>query len=496
MKRLSAEQGFAVADDGGARKKPAAARDDSSTAAQLLADNIEKGIRPEEGMEALARVLAHGLRGELMLTSLPLTGLCAAQAAAEAPAGPLGERFARPELDNDYVEPRDDLERGLVHFWEELLGIDSIGVTDDFFALGGHSLIAVRLFAKIKKAYRIDYPMSVLFEAPTIEALANMLRRDGVSTVGDGEAGATADQRDAPRSRHRHLVAMHSGNHSEATPFFLVAGMFGNVLNLRHLAQLVGEDRPFYGLQARGLFGDMAPHETFEEAARDYLAEVRSVQPHGPYLLGGFSGGGIAAYEMARQLREAGEEVALLVLLDTPLPDVGPVGRADRLKIHRQHLREEGFGYLSRWVKNRFRWEVERWRRRFGDAEERAEPSTFHSQAIEQAFRRALGRYRVVPQDLETWLFRPVLDRRYDLGDGRYANRDRELVFEDNGWGRFIERLRVVETPGDHDSMVLEPNVRSLAGELRRAIEAAVATAGAAESPRQAAASDRPAVKA
>ena len=94
---------------------------------------------------------------------------------------------------------------------------------------------------------------------------------------------------------------------ADKLPFFLVAGMFGNVLNLRHLAQLVGSDRPFYGLQARGLYGDHQPHETFEEMARDYIAELRTVQPHGPYLLGGFSGGGITAYEMARQLAAEGE---------------------------------------------------------------------------------------------------------------------------------------------------------------------------------------------
>ena len=100
---------------------------------------------------------------------------------------------------------------------------------------------------------------------------------------------------------------MHQGEGGPRTPFFLVAGMFGNVLNLRHLAHLLGTDRPFYGLQARGLYGDEEPHRTFEEAAADYIAELRTVQPHGPYLLGGFSGGGITAYEMARQLEADGE---------------------------------------------------------------------------------------------------------------------------------------------------------------------------------------------
>lgn len=84
---------------------------------------------------------------------------------------------------------------------------------------------------------------------------------------------------------------MQQGEGGARAPFFLVAGMFGNVLNLRHLAQLIGTDRRFYGLQARGLYGDEAPHLTLEEAAADCLAELRQIQPHGPYLLGGFSGG-------------------------------------------------------------------------------------------------------------------------------------------------------------------------------------------------------------
>ena len=106
--------------------------------------------------------------------------------------------------------------------------------------------------------------------------------------------------------------------------------MFGNILNLRHLAVQIGQDRPVYGLQARGLYGDQSPHETFEEMARDYLAEVRQVQPHGPYFLAGFSGGGIVAYEMAQQLVVEGE-TAKVVLLDTPYPEEVDLSVADRV---------------------------------------------------------------------------------------------------------------------------------------------------------------------
>ncbi|MFN7670793.1 MAG: type I polyketide synthase [Planctomycetota bacterium] len=480
MKRLAAGQEFALAAPP-TRADVGAARDggqrSASAAGQLLAANVEKGILPAEGMDALARLLGRDLQPEQLVSPVPLPGLVAALAKAQAGGGGDGAaRFARPELDTEYVAPRDELETTLVRFVEELLGIDAVGVKDDFFALGGHSLIAVRLFARVKKQFRVDYPMSVLFEAPTIERLAAMLRRDGVAPETAGHAtGAVAVE--APRHRHRHLVAMHPSKHGDGTPFFLVAGMFGNVLNLRHLAQLCGGDRPFYGLQARGLFGDMAPHATFEEAAADHIAELRTVQPHGPYLLGGFSGGGITAYEMARQLRAAGEEVALLVLLDTPLPSKGVVGRADRLRIQWQRLVRQGPGYLWQWARSRGVWEWQRLRRRLGlgDAPDAAPSGAFHSQAIEAAFHRALAVYRVAPQPLATWLFRPALDRTYDLGGGRFANKARELVLPDNGWTPFVADLKVVEVPGDHDGMVLEPNVRSLAAQLRAALQGATA---------------------
>jgi thioesterase domain-containing protein/acyl carrier protein len=444
-----------------------------SPAGRLLAETIQHGIRPPEGMEALARVLdrAGGLPAEITVSSLPLAAVAARMAAADAPA-PGGARFERPDLESDYEAPRDDVERTLVQLWEELLGVQKVGVVDDFFELGGHSLIAVRLFAKIRKVFQVDYPISVLFDAPTVEKCAALLKRDRPDAAAAAPAAGCEARTEAPQARFKHLVAMGRGA-PEQTPFFLVAGMFGNVLNLRHLAQLIGAERPFYGLQARGLFGDMAPHATFEEAAVDYLAELRLVQPHGPYLLGGFSGGGITAYEMARQLRAAGEEVAMLVLLDTPLPLQPPLSRGDRLRIQASNLRREGLGYVWRWARNRWRWEVRKVRRRLG-LERHVEVATaFHNQTIEAAFRASLQRYTVEPQDVPTWLFRPALDRCHDLGNGRFANRAREIVLADNGWTPYVRRLEIVEVPGDHDSMVLEPNVRSLARYLREAIAAA-----------------------
>jgi thioesterase domain-containing protein len=247
------------------------------------------------------------------------------------------------------------------------------------------------------------------------------------------------------------------------------------VLNLRHLAHLIGTDRPFYGLQARGLYGDQAPHETFEDMARDYIKELRTIQPHGPYLLGGFSGGGITAYEMAQQLRAEGEETALLVMLDANLPGEPALTRGDKLLVHLQRLRRQGPSYLMARAANRLRYERERWAKRFGPPQAAQQPFELHNAAIEAAFRRAFSRYRPAPYPGTVNLFRPRLDKAFVVGGGRVVNSSMQYVNHDNGWGPFVGAITVHEVPGNHDSMVLEPNVRVMAARLRACIERAEA---------------------
>jgi thioesterase domain-containing protein len=274
------------------------------------------------------------------------------------------------------------------------------------------------------------------------------------------------------------------GQGGQAPPFFLVAGMFGNVLNLRHLATLVGADRPFYGLQARGLYGDEPPHETFEEMATAYIEEIRSVQPHGPYSIGGFSGGGLTAFEIAHQLRAAGEEISLLLLLDSRLPQTPRLSKVDRAKIQWQRVRQRGPGYLLDWARNRAKWQMEQVQLRLGQREPARAEDQFHNEAIEQAFRRALPRYPMRHYPGPMVLFRPKLDRAYVLGPGRVLDSAKEWVWEDNGFGAYVDAIEVHEMPGDHDSMVLEPNVRVMAARLRACLAEAQARTAAGASVR------------
>ncbi len=436
-----------------------------SPAEERLMHAFSQGIRPEEGAAAFARAAGMGL-SQIIVSSLDLPALVR-QTAASLESKAEGTSFERPDLDSEYVEPRNDVERTLTGFWQDLLGVGKVGVEDSFFDLGGHSLIAVRLFAMVKKAYRVDFPISILFEAPTVAACAALI----IDQIGLPDEVAKPDAAPrAPQRRFTHIVPMHRGEGGARTPFFLVAGMFGNVLNLRHLAQLLGGDRPFYGLQARGLYGDAAPHDSFVDAARDYIAEMRQVQPHGPYLLGGFSGGGLIAWEIARQLEAAGEAVPLVVLLDTPIPMRPTLSKLDKLMIRMAELREGGPAFVARWWRDK-----QAYKATLREGAGQVDAAQFNNAAIEAAFRSALPRYDMQPRTGATVLFRPPLDLCWQVTGGRWVSAAREFVFPDNDLTRFAPALQVIEVPGDHDSMVLEPNVRVLAAQMKRFVAAAEA---------------------
>jgi len=205
---------------------------------------------------------------------------------------------SEPALKED--EPRraaNPIERKLQKIWESLLGTSPIGLNQNYFDLGGTSILAVRLFAQITKEFQRKLPLSVLFEAQTIAQLAKVLQTDDAS------------------SDWALLVAIQPNG--SRPPFFCIHGGGGNVLIYRDLSRHLGSDQPFYGVQAQGLDGERPCLTTIEAMASLYVNEIRRVQPHGPYHLGGYCMGGTVAYEMAQQLKAQGEEVVLLALFDT-----------------------------------------------------------------------------------------------------------------------------------------------------------------------------------
>lgn len=440
-----------------------------SPAMARLAAQVDQGITPAEGGEALRRAVAAGLP-QIVVSSMDLTLLQKAAARRDENSAAVAG-LDRPNVDSEFVAPSTDIEKTLAGFWSELLGIEKIGTADSFFDLGGHSLVAVRLFRMIRKAYAVDFPISVLFEAPTIAQCAQLIEQSGAGRA-EVEASGDASAAGGPvvKAHFTHIVPMHPGRHPHATPLFICAGMFGNILNLRHLAVQIGQDRPVYGLQARGLYGGQAPHETFEEMAASYLDEVRVVQPHGPYLLSGFSGGGLVAYEMAQQLRAAGEAVDMVVMLDTPYPEELNLSTLDKVTMKLQDLQRDKGAFIGHWIRKRAAW-----RQRVRQSQEQVEHTSeqFHNEEIEAAFRRALGRYRGQSYDGSVLLLRPKLEIAYRLRDGRLLHADRNILKPDNGWTPYLSALVIKEIQGDHDAMVLEPSVRVLATYMREALRSA-----------------------
>ncbi len=198
---------------------------------------------------------------------------------------------------HQYIPPSDDIEQTLVELWQEALNLPKVGITDNFFALGGHSLLAAQLFHKIKVQLNKNLPLALLINAPTIKEMAAYMR--------DGDENKPWDS----------LVPIQT--EGDATPLFLIHGAGGNVLLYRDLAKHLGANQPVYGLQAQGLDGQGNYLTDFKEMATLYIKEIRTVQPYGPYNLGGYCLGGALAYEMAQQLKDAGEETNIVAMFES-----------------------------------------------------------------------------------------------------------------------------------------------------------------------------------
>ena len=357
---------------------------------------------------------------------------------------------SRPELEKTFVGPRDDLELQLAHIWEEILDVRPVGVCDNFFDLGGHSLLAVRLFALIEKRLGKRLPLTTVFQGATVEHLADALRQQ--ATPGP------------PSS----LVALRPGG--SRRPFFLVHPAGGHVFPYVRLAQLLGPDQPCYGLQARGVEDGQDPHTRIEDMAAYYIQAMQTVQPTGPYLLGGWSMGGVVAFEMAQQLHAQGQSVALLALLDGRIPtpdDTFPEQNAEAIS-----LVERYFGIS------------------FGPMESLAELPEVDQLAfmLEEAKRAAL-----VPAELDVdQARRLVVLLRNDL----HATQNYELrrypgpitffraseppagASEDPtmGWSDWASGgVEVHSVPGNHANLVYEPHVEVLAGKVTACLNRALA---------------------
>jgi acyl-CoA synthetase (AMP-forming)/AMP-acid ligase II/thioesterase domain-containing protein/NAD(P)-dependent dehydrogenase (short-subunit alcohol dehydrogenase family)/acyl carrier protein len=342
-----------------------------------------------------------------------------------------------PARDADWVEPRTQTERRLAQIWEELLELPRVGALDNFFEIGGDSLEAAALFARIEESFGKDLPIAALFRAPTLEQLARVL-----------------EQESEPAGRCRLVPLQTTGSRP---PLFCLPGAEDAIV-FRALAAAIDPDQPLYCIQAPGLDGrsPTTPFASIEEIAAQFVQEICGVQAHGPYFLCGHCLGGFLAYEVAQQLRARSEEVAMLALIDTLVDDsptlhvVAPW--CDRL----EHFRRQLSG-RSWWDKLRTIAEKTITRRENRTSLLRRRQALA---AIETLHRS----YRLQPYPGRLTLFLAA-----DSFLNRHPERDPRRT-----WEHLAEAgADQVVVPGDHETLLHSPFVQELARALDERIRAA-----------------------
>ncbi|MGO9087691.1 MAG: non-ribosomal peptide synthetase [Candidatus Sulfotelmatobacter sp.] len=365
----------------------------------------------------------------------------------------------RMEVAGEFVAPRDSLEQMLAQIWSEILSARRIGIHDNFFELGGHSLLAVRIMAEIERLVKRRLPLATFLQAPTIAHLADVLRKE--------------DWKPSWSS----LTPIRAGG--AKPPLFLMHSHGGNVLEYYPLAKYLDADQPVYALQARGLDGHIRKDQSFEEMAEAHLAELRSLQPEGPYFLGGYCLGGLLALEAAHQLSIVGEEVALVVLIQSINPTYarfrpdltifqrGWYRTTKRIDLELEYLRHRGANHILE--RCRRTWDIALARtaitldNRTGNGHSQRKPRsmayTLEMLAIEHD--RARVRYVPRPYNGPVCLFR--------------ASKQLSGLMTDStlGWKDVLNGdLKIFEVPGHQETMLSEPNVLCLAEKLTAQLHA------------------------
>ena len=369
---------------------------------------------------------------------------------SEAAARPRSSRRAR-------TAPRSAIEAALLAVWRRLLGVADIGVYDDFFDLGGHSLLALEAAAEIERTLGRKIPLSAIFEYPTVAALASGPLS---SLLGNG----------------RQLVALKPASETspETPPLFTVPPAGSTVWSFAALARYLSPEQPLYSFEPRGIEEGEPPHHSIKEMARDYVAELRALQPHGPYSIAGRCFGGYVAFEMARQLRAAGEEISLLAIMDSK---EAPLER-DRQRSHSgvrklffyypgrivHYLRRHRLLYTLR-VKaaNETRYHLDRIARAFDRGRSPLRSRSRNLKILKYLHTRAYHRYVAAPYDGKVTLF--------------WAGRSSEMTGEITRWRRLaLGGLDCQVLPCRHFELLKEPYIQDLSRRISECLKQARST--------------------
>ncbi len=346
----------------------------------------------------------------------------------------------RPEFEKTFVAPRTPTERLLAEIWADVLNVKKVGIYDNFFDLGGHSLMAVRVLSETERIFNQRLPIAMLFQFPTVEQLAGVLI-----------------EKSFPR-RSSLIPIQPIGS---KWPFFIVHGDYA----YSRLVPYLDPDQPVYGL-AQHLEGRKVRHTRIKDIAGYHLNNIRKIQPEGPYFIAGHSVGALVAFEMAQQLHTEGQEIAIVALLDPPVPG----GLADRRSVHsrvRQHALNlssigprDKLNYGLKWLKSQIRTRIydaycKRLVCEIYHLCNKPLPPKLEKFYIDSVFfktyRKAASNYSVDPYPGRVIYFKAGAETRGSVAP----------------WKRLAQGgLEVHEVSGDHLSMLVEPHVQELAKKL------------------------------
>ena len=438
--------------------------------------------------------------------------------------------FYKRELDDSFVSPSNTIELMLVDIWETVLNTRPISIQENFFEIGGHSLLAISLLSEIRRKFGKSFSPITFFQNPTIEQMADIIRKSTnpfpflisfrilllliklSNYLPSLKNNHFYHQDDYKKIRFKKLFQkfnkfdfsplwywnlklnyyrglLRSFNQTTSPlikikqsgskkPIFFVPGVVGTVFYLYHLAHHLDSDRPFYGLQARGLDGESEPYSRVEDMASYYIEAIKEIQPKGPYFLGGHSFGGNIAFEMALQLQRQGLEVALLAIVDKVAPtaenkyadekwdDTRVLGflitlienwSNTKLNISYDYLKtldpDEQFNHLMNWTK-KVNWVF----------------PVFGTDYIRGLFRVLKASLNIDYTPKEAYEKQITLLRSEQFG---IDNKDRDEIIHITkapalGWNQLSEEpVAIHYIPGNHITIMAEPNVQRLAQQLK-----------------------------
>ncbi|TWJ00647.1 amino acid adenylation domain-containing protein [Mucilaginibacter frigoritolerans] len=342
--------------------------------------------------------------------------------------------------------PETETEKMLTAIWQECIGIKEVGIDDNFFALGGHSLMAVQILSKLERKIGKKLPLSVLFKYPVIRSFAAFIESEKKEIV------------------YRSLVAVKPSG--SKTPLYIIHGEGLHVLNFSSLADYIDEERPIFGLQASGLNGTDEPLGTITQIAAAYLSEIVQHNPGGPYLIAGYSFGGYVAVEIEKQIVAMGKEVQMLIMFDT---DAEKTEYKDWYYLLPRKVKRNIPIFMS-FLKSSFQRPLATFKKQFIN-----HPPNFlsnylskkESKGFYQLIKRIKGKhlsafrnYSMEPFNNRVYLFKAKICVHY-VDDLEFL-----------GWKRYAkDGVQLYEVPGDHLSMLLPPNVEQFASILEAVLD-------------------------